>query len=1260
MKILSCSILLLLLILCFDCSVSYGQCNTLRSQIDIQFNTNQDCAPVTVTQFRITYFFNAAQNPNTISIEFNWNDPLNTSTLVTTATGLVASAGNTAFTANANFIYADNNGQCDIVPTVSLLINGVVCPTSTQIQTAPFWGRDDQANGVLSIDPPIWDVCFDNPITNAVFTDNSEFNCNISVEPDNPNNLQRHVQFVYGTNHTPASTILNLTLNDGAVRGLTDATGNLVSTSTRGTAGLPITAAYFGPIDGIPFPADGPVSVSFPMNAPADVANAVGNRFEVTLFNWNFCNPWNGDTANPNYDDAILTRAYIQIVAAPQALFVTTDQSGNAKSTFCVNETIYFDNQTSGGGFTYKWDFFADDTGVLLAGSSDRFEPRFVYTSGGDKLIRLTVSNPNAQGSCTDTYELRVTVVPTVIAAIQVTDLSNTVISPDFCQEPIPPFTDFTVRFSDVSTGVATANTRWRWEFYDPSNTLVREEPTGGGFFSSIAGPFDQVYTTKGTYRAVLIVRDDATSCETRDEVAIRVFEKPITDFSFTTVCEGLDTDFVDTSTLNSGTGATITLREWDIDYDGITFTPEAALTNRTTFSQLLSVGIHSVALRTTSSEGCTQLSINDVEVLPKPIAQFQPDVVSGCSMLEVNFQNQSVVGQPAVITSFAWEVDEGGGFVIDSVQRPGDLGFSTVYTKYFTNSSLVDKSVDVRLRVETIDGCEQLSDTTTITINPSPGSGFVALDYSPFGTNCSPQNVSFQVDAVTQSLNPTNYQWQVADGSGVLEDISSGTTPTFSYNFINDTQALRDYAVRLTTTLPGGACSGDSTLTIRISPVPVSTFTLDTLIFDCEKMRIRAEATQVGLPIYAWTVLVDGTPVYNEVSAVGFLEREINRLVGFDQSIEFRLQTTNFANCQSDLSSQQITVLQADIFNTSFIATPLVQTLPNATVQVTNTTNVGDWDYTWDFGDSRTSNLRDPLQHVYESFGNYTIVLTVTNGVCTEADSIAVVIEPIPPIVDFAYSPDRGCSPLTVTFTNLSQYADVNSYYWDFGDGEILAAVSDPVHTYTSPGLYSVSLSASNVSQDTVTTLKQQIIEVFAAPRAIFSVKPTEVYIPQKIVYTRNDSENADFYEWDFGDGTQSTEEQPTHAYTQEGFFDIRLIAQTTTGCSDTLTLKAAVRVIEAGEVLIPNAFSPDASGPGGTGKNDVFIPLLRNVTSFQMTVFNRWGELLFETNDLAKGWDGYYNGKLCQQDVYVYKIKATLEDGSIITRVGDIHLMQ
>jgi hypothetical protein len=151
---------------------------------------------------------------------------------------------------------------------------------------------------------------------------------------------------------------------------------------------------------------------------------------------------------------------------------------------------------------------------------------------------------------------------------------------------------------------------------------------------------------------------------------------------------------------------------------------------------------------------------------------------------------------------------------------------------------------VDVRLRAINLQGCETISPASTITIFPGTQSGFTSINYSPFNTNCSPQTINFQVDSETQSRNPANYQWTVADENGIVQNVSTGTVPMFDFTFTNNTISLKDYSVTLTTTLTTG-CFGDSTRLIRVSPVPVSLFTVDTLQFDCELMQIQFTATK-------------------------------------------------------------------------------------------------------------------------------------------------------------------------------------------------------------------------------------------------------------------------------------------------------------------------------------------------------------------------------------------------------------------------------
>lgn len=1245
---------------------AWGQCNTLRPQINISFNTDQDCAPVTVTQFTITYFFNASQNPADIQIRYEWNDPANTVTNIDLGTGLVVgnlgTGPNSSYTANSTFTYFDNNGQCSIRPTASLLINGVLCPSSVETQLAFFWGTDEQANANVAMAPANWDVCFNNPVINAVFDDASEFNCNIIAEPDNPNRFARHTQFVYGTNHNPAATIRNLTLTDGGPVGLTNGTGNLVSSTTRGTGGLLVTGAYFGPVDAIPFPADGPVSSTFPMNAPANALNLIGNRFEITLFNWNICNPWNNDPINPNYEDAVMTTGYIVIVAAPEPEFITEDEDGNPTRNFCIDETIFFNNETPNqGSYTYRYEFYDDAAGtVYLTDDDTNPNPTFSYSTGGTKLIRLIATNPTAQDACEEVFEDFVFITPSVQAVIGLTDFSNNPITGVFCQEPVAPFTNFEVRFTDVSTGTITpGTTEWQWQFYDENGVLIEQFPAVG-FSNAELGPFDRVFTNPGLYRAVLTIQDNVTGCASTDLVQIRVLNKPVPEFTFTTVCEGSATSFEDESTLVPVGGQTIISREWDLDYDG-TFDPDPTFSNDEDFDYVFpAAGSYDVALLvTTSNGGCSAMVVHTIVVDAIPNALFTASTTSGCSVLSVTFTNNSIIGQPVVIDQYVWEVDEGSGFVVDSIQRPTDPGFGNLYTRNFENFGTTNRVFNVRLRVVTQNNCEFTSPAQTITVFPGPRSGYIAANYSPFNDNCSPQTVNFVVDNATQALNPSDYRWIVTDASGILDDQSTGSNPNYSFQFINSTQSVRDYQVTLRTTLPT-TCARDSIKVIRISPIPLSNFVVDTVQFDCQVMNMRFEAQQKGLVNYNWTVTVNGVVLTNEPNGTDIFTFNFNR-VASSQDVEITLVTRNGFNCTSAPTVEEFTVPAVDNLSIGFTANPPVQSLPNTTVTINNTSTSGAT-YHWDFGDGTESTLEQPGTHTYPIDGDYIITLTVSNNVCVLTTIQSVRILPVDPDVDFSYDPPSGCVPLTVNFTNLSVNADPTKYVWRFGTGDSSTLVN-PTYVYTQPGLYSVSLRGANGAGQTDTESKNEIIRVNPAPTAIFTANPDTVYLPGGKVFLNNQSIGANEYDWDFGNGSGSSAFEPGPInYSLEGNdevnFEIVLAVRNSFMCTDTA--RVIVHARKGQQILAPNAFIPSKAGPGSNETSNTFIPILQGVVKYHLMIFNRWGQLMFETRNQSQGWDGYFNGKLCQQDVYVYKIQVKYENGNEITRVGDIHLLQ
>src|SRR5260221_11274912 len=136
------TLLLLALVFLAGPQASLAQCNALSSRRDIFFTPTLGCAPTSVNRFEITYYFTVPQNPADIQIQYQWNDPANTVTTVDSGSGLVVGGGNTSFSADAKFTYNNNNGQCSIRPTVSIILAEILCPTSTQTQKLPYLATD--------------------------------------------------------------------------------------------------------------------------------------------------------------------------------------------------------------------------------------------------------------------------------------------------------------------------------------------------------------------------------------------------------------------------------------------------------------------------------------------------------------------------------------------------------------------------------------------------------------------------------------------------------------------------------------------------------------------------------------------------------------------------------------------------------------------------------------------------------------------------------------------------------------------------------------------------------------------------------------------------------------------------------------------------------------------------------------------------------------------------------------------------------------
>ncbi len=278
----------------------------------------------------------------------------------------------------------------------------------------------------------------------------------------------------------------------------------------------------------------------------------------------------------------------------------------------------------------------------------------------------------------------------------------------------------------------------------------------------------------------------------------------------------------------------------------------------------------------------------------------------------------------------------------------------------------------------------------------------------------------------------------------------------------------------------------------------------------------------------------------------------------------------------------------------------------------------------------------------------------------CMSMDTIHITVL-MPPIPVAGFSPDTtGCSPLTVQFRNTSLYGEI--YIWDFGDG-IYSNEENPAHTYYIPGNYHVKLTVTNLTSESVAN---GIINVYQNPVSIFDAYPTNVVNNEQIVVFYNYSHHGSSYLWDFGDGSVSTEENPYHKYLDPGSYTVSLAVTSKDGCIDTSFMHTPV-VVEwkTGRIGFPNVFKWNETGPtGGQWREGVyaemdfvFRPFYENVIEYQLQIFNRWGVLIFESNELSKGWDGYFgDGNLAMQGVYVWKVKGRYADGTYFNKVGDV----
>jgi gliding motility-associated-like protein len=299
------------------------------------------------------------------------------------------------------------------------------------------------------------------------------------------------------------------------------------------------------------------------------------------------------------------------------------------------------------------------------------------------------------------------------------------------------------------------------------------------------------------------------------------------------------------------------------------------------------------------------------------------------------------------------------------------------------------------------------------------------------------------------------------------------------------------------------------------------------------------------------------------------------------------------------------------------------------------------DASYYWTFDDGvpATSTLSKPPQVIWTNHGLKTITLNITETGCEEDFSFQFQVNP-DPVSAFSAANNKGCQPVSVSFTNTSSNLENPAYLWDFGDGTT-ETQANPSHTYTEPGHYNVTLTVTNSTGCINTFILNDAVEVYEVPVADFTADPQAATIDNPTInFTEQVNIPFALIEWDFGDSTAvSTENNPRHTYGLPGNYLVVMYTETEHGCWDRDTLE--IGIVEDIKIFVPNAFSPN-----GDGLNDCFS--IGGTTGdiidvFRVIIFNRWGAQVYESHITTPEcvWDGKdQHGNPVTADTYVFRI--------------------
>lgn len=550
--------------------------------------------------------------------------------------------------------------------------------------------------------------------------------------------------------------------------------------------------------------------------------------------------------------------------------------------------------------------------------------------------------------------------------------------------------------------------------------------------------------------------------------------------------------------------------------------------------------------------------------------------------------------------------------------------GYQTCFVLYgcdtlFADSVLVELTDDCGLNVTVLSDTICEGDCIELVAEVSSGTGPFSFEWGP-GILDTDDTVNVCPEMTT------TYQVIVVDALGE-SDTTEATITVVAYpmlNLGNDTTLCVGNELLLdaenigstylwqdgvtdqtyTVTLPGvywvevnnGGCTNIDSVTVDFNG-PELDLGPDTLLCEIEDFILDAENPGY---FYIWQ---DGSVTQT--------------LTVIDTGVYFVLVTDPESGCAaSDTIIISAGTLLIDLGSDTVICAPETLTLESGITDAT---------YLWQDGTTEET-FWVSVPGIYSVF--------VTKGFCSGYDSIIVEFQN--PIANFSAPNYVGCEPNEINFLDLSEIAeDIVEWNWNFGDGSG-SSLQNPSHIFEASGTYNVNLTVITSDGCSSDTTKNIAVEIYPSPIAAFTFTPILPETDEMVIFT-DLSINAESWFWDFGDGNYSTDQNPTHSYTNLSNYSVTLIVKNGI-CSDTV--HTTIIIEEPVIFYVPNVFTPD-----GDSFNEVFQPVFTSgfdPYDFHLVIYNRWGEIIFESYNAAKGWNGTYGNETIVQDgVYTWVIK-------------------